>query len=56
MRPTLFPRVLALLLMSIALLCLGALLGSGGIMTLQSYLISAYHAQQGHGLQVPYWA
>jgi iron complex transport system permease protein len=31
MRPTLFPRVLALLVISIALLCLGALLGSGGI-------------------------
>jgi iron complex transport system permease protein len=31
MRPTLFPRVLALLLISIALLCLGALLGSGGV-------------------------
>ena len=31
MRPPLLPRVLALLLISIALLCLGGLLGSGGI-------------------------
>jgi len=31
MRPTSFPRVLALVLISIALLCLGALLGSSGI-------------------------
>ena len=31
MRPSLFPRVLALIVVSIALLCLGALLGSGGI-------------------------
>ena len=31
MRPTLLPRVLALLVMSLALLCLGALLGSSGI-------------------------
>ena len=31
MRPSLFPRVLGLLVISIALLCLGALLGSGGI-------------------------
>ena len=31
MRPSLFPRVLALLVLSMALLGLGALLGSGGI-------------------------